>query len=289
MTVCPMSDFLELMKLPIFAAIILVIIHAYLGLHVVKRGVIFVDLALAQVSAFGATVGFLWGFALGSTESYVCALAFTMIGAAVFTLTRSRHPIVPQEALIGIVYAVSAAAVVLVLSRAPDGGEELKNILVGHLLFVTWDEVKVIAILYAVIGIAHFFASKRLLLISDNPRKAFDQGIRVHWWDFFFYATFGLVVTNAVQIAGVLLVFAFLITPAVCGVFLAETTRGRLLVGWATGIITSIVGIAASFHWDLPTGAAVVCTFGVTVIVCIVLRRLLGRHALETTDGDTID
>ena len=267
-----MIDFLELMIKPFVACLILVGIHAYLGLHVVRRGVIFVDLALAQVSAFGATLGFLWGFGLDSIQGYLCALGFTLLGAVIFTLTRSRKAVVPQEALIGIVYAISAAAAILVLGRAPEGGEELKAILVGHLLFVDWPEILTILILYAAISIAHYFARTRLLLISDYPDEAFARGLHVRWWDFFFYATFGLVVTSAVQIVGVLLVFAFLIAPAVCGVFLADTVKTRLMVGWLTGVLTSTAGIAASFYWDLPTGATIVCAFGFTLVICAGLR-----------------
>ena len=270
-----MLDFVELMTKPFVACLVLTAIHVYFGLHVVKRGIIFVDLALAQVSALGATVGFLWGIELHSPPSYVFGLAFTLVGAAVFTVTRSRNPVVPQEALIGIVYVVSAAAVILVLSRAPEGGEELKAILVGHLLFVEWSEIITISILYAVIAGVHWWARGPILAISENPEAAFAQGARVRRWDFLFYATFGLVVTSAVQTAGVLLVFAFLIVPAICGVFLAQSTGFRLLIGWLTGILTSFAGIAASYYLDLPTGATIVCAFGVTLLICAGLRPII--------------
>ena len=122
----------------------------------------------------------------------------------------------------------------------------------------------------------HYVTRKKLLLISEQPQLAFDQGIHVRWWDFFFYATFGIVVTNAVQIAGVLMVFALLIAPAVCGVFLGRSTRSRLLIAWLAGVLTCVAGIFASYHWDLPTGATIVCTFGATLIVCGALRTMLG-------------
>ena len=277
-----MSEFVSLMLKPFLACLILTGIHAYLGLHVVERGVIFVDLALAQIAAFGATLGFLWGFGLHSTESYLIALGFTFLGAAVFAATRFRKPVVPQEALIGIVYAVSAAAAILVLSRAPEGGEELKALLVGHLLFVDRQEIGTVAALYGLIGAIHWLARKPLLLISQDPERAFAQGLRVRWWDFLFYATFGFVVTSSVEMAGVLLVFSFLIVPAVCGVLLApplgaglaRTVGRRLFIGWLTGTLTSVAGVAASYWWDLPTGATVVCAFGVCLLVCSVLRRL---------------
>ena len=272
-----MSEFLELMAAPFAACMVIAAIHAYLGLHVVERGVIFVDLALAQVAAFGATVGFLWGFGLHSTEGYLLALGATFIGAAVIAVTRLRKPVIPQEALIGIVYVVAAAASILVLSRAPEGGEELKALLVGHLLFVGWAEVATITVVYAVIGILHWFIRKPLLAISKDPEQAFADGLHVKWWDFLFYVTFGIVVTASVELVGVLLVFSFLIVPTACGVLLAQRTGMRLLIAWCAAIVTSALGIAASFFWDLPTGAAVVCGFGICFAFCSFLRAVLKR------------
>jgi len=269
-----MSAFLQLMWRPFLACLILAGIHAYLGLHVIEREVIFVDLALAQVAAFGATLGYLWGFGLHSLQGYLTALGFTLVGAAVFAMTRLRKPIVPQESLIGVVYAVSAAASILVLSRAAEGGEELKALLVGHLLFVNWPEIVKVTALYSLIGLIHWVARKPLLAISQDPERAFARGLHVRWWDFLFYATFGFVVTSSVELAGVLLVFSFLIVPAVCGVLLAETIGQRLLVGWVVGMLTSVAGVTASYVWDLPTGATVVCAFGVSLVICAVTRTL---------------
>ena len=269
-----MGDFWLLMLRPFVACLILTGIHAYLGLHVIERGVIFVDLALAQVAAFGATVGLLWGFGLHSTAGYVVSLAFTLLGAAVFALTRLRKPVVPQEALIGVVYAVAAAASILVLSRAAEGGEELKALLVGHLLFVEWAEIVKVLLLYSLIGVVHWMARRPLLAISQDPERAFARGLRVRWWDFLFYATFGFVVTSSVEMAGVLLVFSFLIVPAVCGVLLARTIGQRLVVGWTVGTLTSAAGVTGSYWWDLPTGATVVCAFGLCLALCALLRRV---------------
>ena len=274
-----MSEFLQLMFKPFFACLILTGMHAYLGLHVIEREVIFVDLALAQIAALGATLGFLWGFGLHSTAGYLISLGFALIGAATFALTRLRKPIVPQESLIGIVYAVSAAGAILVLSRASEGGEELKALLVGHLLFVDWPELLKVLVLYSLIGFIHWLARKPLLAISQDPDAAFAQGLRIRWWDFLFYATFGMVVTSSVEMAGVLLVFSFLIVPAVCGVLLAHSIGSRLLVGWIAGTLTSIVGVSVSYAWDLPTGATVVCAFGVCLVLCALLRAFKTRGA----------
>ncbi len=272
-----MNEFFQLMAKPFAACLVLTGIHAYLGLHVIEREVIFVDLALAQIAAFGATLGFLWGFGLHSFQGYLISLGFTFVGAAIFALTRLRKPIVPQEALIGIVYAVSAAASILILSRAPEGGEELKALLVGHLLFVEWPDILKVFFLYSIVGAVHWFARKPLLAISQDPDKAFAQGVKVRRWDFLFYATFGFVVTSSVKLAGVLLVFSFLIVPAICGVLFAKTIGKRLLVGWTVGTLTSIAGVIASYVWDLPTGAAIVCMFGAVLGLLWIFRFSFGR------------
>ena len=270
-----MNAFIEIMATPFIACLILTGIHAYLGLHVIEREVIFVDLALAQVAALGATVGFLFGFNLHETGSYFFSLTFALTGAALFALSRLKQQIVPQEAIIGIVYAVSAAAAILCLSKAPDGGEELKALFVGHLLFVDWAEIVKIATLYSIIGIVHWIFRKQFLLISQSPDEAYASGLSVRAWDFLFYATFAFVVTSSTEVAGVLLVFSFLVVPAVCGALLAKSIRGRLAVGWMLGISASVIGMAGSYFLDLPTGAAVVCTFGFMLIGCSLAARFI--------------
>lgn len=270
-----MTEFLQLMAAPFAACLVLTGIHAYLGLHVIERQVIFVDLALAQIAALGSTVGFLFGFGLHHGASYAFALGFTFLGAVIFALTRFKEENIPHEAIIGVVYAVAAASSVLVLSRAAEGSEELKGLLVGHLLFVTWPEVARMAVIYGLIGFLHWLFRRRLLFISQHPREAFDQGLPVRWWDLFFYITFGVVVTSSVELAGVLLVFSFLIVPAICGVLLGKTVGSRLAIGWGIGVLTSMLGIAASYFLDLPTGAAVVCAFGLVLLAVGALRAVI--------------
>ncbi|MCM8794517.1 MAG: metal ABC transporter permease [Candidatus Omnitrophica bacterium] len=260
------------MAAPFAACLVLTGIHAYLGIHVVERGVIFVDLALAQIAALGATVGFLTGYGLHSSTGYFFSLGFAFAGAVIFSFTRFKDQRVPHEAFIGVVYAMAAAASILVLSRAPEGGEELKSLLVGHILFVEWEEVLKMAVIYSVIGFLHWAARRPLLFISQRPQEAIAEGLPVRWWDLFFYTTFAFVVTSSVEIAGVLLVFSFLIVPAICGVLLAHTIGRRLWIGWGIGVFASMLGISTSYVWDLPTGAAVVCTFGIVLLVVIGFR-----------------
>lgn len=275
-----MADFLDLMLKPLLACVVLTGIHAYLGLHIIARGVIFVDLALAQVAALGATLAILFGWALHSTESYLLSLSCTLLGALILALTRQRRPVVPHEALIGVVYVLAAAASILVLSRAPEGGEELKNLMVGHLLFVDWHEIITIIVVYSLVGLLHWFARKQFFLISNEPERALDSGMNVRLWDFLFYASFGFVVTSSTELAGVLLVFSFLIVPAICGVLLGSSIRTRLLIGWACGMLSSLAGISASYAFDFPTGATVVCAFGLVLVTCALLRSAIRARGL---------
>ncbi len=261
-----MSEFLGLMAAPFCACLVLVGIHTYLGLHVLEREVIFVDLALAQVAALGAVIGTLFGLEMRGGGAYVFSLIATLMGAVLFTLTRPRggpaKSRVPHEAVIGIVYAVTASGVILVLARAPRGAEHVQELLVGSILWVTWSEVGKIALLYALIGAFHWIFRRKFLLVSRDPGSAHREGISVAWWDFLFYASFGFVVTSSVGLAGVLLVFSILIIPAVAAALVAVSVTCRVLLGWGFGAAGSIVGIVISYGLDLPVGAAVVCTLG---------------------------
>ncbi|MEP6767246.1 MAG: metal ABC transporter permease [Acidobacteriota bacterium] len=261
--------------LPAFvASLILTGIHAYLGVHVVERGVIFVDLSLAQIAALGSTVAYLAGYDLHATTAYLFSLGFTFLGAAIFALTRvHRKTRIPQEAIIGIVYAVSAAMAILIMSKATQETEHLKEMLVGNILSVTWPELARTALLYALVGLFHFIFRRRFLAISMDESAAEREGINVRLWDFLFYMSFGFVVTSSVAIAGVLLVFCFLIVPSVTAMLFAERLGPRLAIGWSMGAVVSAAGVALSFLLDLPTGAAIVATFGVALLILAAYRR----------------
>jgi zinc/manganese transport system permease protein len=272
------ADLLALMWVPFLMCLVLTGIHAYLGFHVIAREVVFVDIALAQIAALGATAAFLFGFELESWESYALALAFTILGALVLALTRSRERHVSQEAVIGVVYAVSSAAAVLLADRSPHGAEHLRGMLVGSILSVRGSEVLEVAVLYAAIGLFHWWCRRPFFLISTDPARAYREGWRVRGWDFLFYASFGVVVTSSVRIAGVLLVFSYLIVPALAGIILGSSIVSRLLIGWAFGTLVSLLAMFASASLDLPTGATVVCAFGLTLLVLGIIIRLTGRR-----------
>ena len=277
-----MNDLLSLLWAPFLMCLVLTGIHAYLGLHVLAREVVFVDIALAQIAALGTTAAFLIGFDVYSTVAYAVGLGATLIGALVLALTRSRERRVSQEAVIGVVYAVSAAAAVLLVTNAPHGAEHLRGMLVGNILTVSGTDVAKVAALYAAVGVLHWWWRRPFLLISTDPDAAFRAGWSVRWWDFLFYATFGLVVTSSVRIAGVLLVFSYLIVPALAAVALGGSLAQRLVIGWSVGALVSVLGVATSAVLDLPTGATVVCAFGATLLVGWAVARAAGVRARGT-------
>lgn len=251
---------IEVLLWPFVAGIVLTLIHVWFGLHVLARGVVFVDLSLAQMAALGLTAAILVGHGVQSDAAYWYALAFALGGALLFALVRRFERAIPQEAVIGIVYAVSASLAVLALDRAPQGAEHIKQLLIGSILTVTPQEVGAVALLYALIGSVHWWL--RAALIETSFAGANAVAGRALWWDTIFYGSFALVVTSSVRIAGVLLVFAYLIVPAALAGLFNIDLRGRLLVGWMLGIALTGVGLYASWHWDLPTGPAIVTVFG---------------------------
>ena len=267
--------------LPAFVAgLILTGMLAYLGVHVVERGVIFVDLSLAQIAALGTTVGVLFGYDIHSPAGYFFSLAFTFLGAAVFSMSRvHRSTRIPQEAIIGIAYAVAAAASILAMSKVVGETEHLKEMLVGNILSVSRGDLVRTAVLFAVIGAFHVVLRRKFLLISMNEPEAERQGVSIRFWDFLFYVSFGFVVTSSVAIAGVLLVFSYLIVPAVSAMLFAERLSSRLAIGWIMGAVVSAIGVWLSYLWDLPTGATIVSTLGAALVVLGAVRKLVKRRA----------
>jgi zinc/manganese transport system permease protein len=274
------TGMLQFLAAPFVASLILAGIHTYLGVHVVERGVIFVDLSLAQIAALGATIALLLPMSNGDPHApfvYWISLAFTFIGAFVFSTIRSRRARIPQEAIIGICYAVASAAAILAMSKATSESEHLKDMLVGNILAVSWPEVGKTALLYGVIGSFHYVFRHKFLTISMDPKRAEAEGISIPFWDFLFYASFGFVVTSSVSIAGVLLVFCYLIVPSVAAMLYSDTIGKRLAIGWTMGTVVSALGVYLSLLLDLPTGATIVCTFGLVLILMALVRPLVQK------------
>ena len=273
-----MAEFLSVMGPALAASLLLTAIYVYFGLHIVRRGVIFVDLALAQVAAMGGTVAFLLDYSLDGTGAYFFSLAFACFGAVVFTLARSREEAAPQEAIIGIVYAVAAAATVLLVDRAPHGAEHIKYLLVGNILWVSWGAIGQLAVIVLLVALFHFYFRQKISLVSFDAARAEAAGISVALWDLLFYLSLAWIVTSSVQTAGVLLIFSFLIVPAVCGLLLSGDFTKSLLWGWLVGAAVSLVGSTLSYILDLPTGATIVCGFGFALLAIATLQRGRGRR-----------
>jgi zinc/manganese transport system permease protein len=269
-----MSELLPLMLPPFVACMVFVAMLGYLGVHIIARGVIFVDLALAQMAALGGTAALLVGLEGGSVGGYAFAFGFATLGALVFAVTRTTGgtPRVPHEAIIGIVYVVASAATLLVADKAPHGAETIKEALAGTILWVTWPQIARLALVYVVIGAFHWLLRRRFFTVSLEEATALAQGWRIRWWDFLFYFSFGVAITLAVPIAGVLLVFTFLVVPAAIAFLFTRNVRPLIAVSWLSAAVASAAGLVVSFQFDLPTGPVIVCAFGTVLLAAGVVR-----------------
>lgn len=264
---------LDLFLAPLAAALVILAINAYFGLHVIRRGVIFVDLAFAQIAAVGSTLALLFGAEPGTGLAYLFAFGFTVLGAGLFSLTRMERSIVPQEAIIGISYVIASAFVILLASFTPEGAEHIKETLTGSLIWVGWPAVIELTGAYALIGIFHYLFRRPLLATTESPETLAN----VRWWDFVFYLTFGIAITFSVTLAGVLTIFSTLVIPAVVAFLYTARFGAALLIAWLSGAVAVVAGLGISFYWDLTTGPVVVLAFGAVLVAAAVLRPVLGR------------
>lgn len=283
-----MPDLAALLFIPFLAACLFVGIHSWLGLQVLRRKVVFADLALAQLSALGGTIAVAVGHAPGDPASFGYAFALTLFGAGLLTATRNVSARVGQEAIIGILYVVATAASILVVDRSPQGAEHVKRMLVGDILTVSAADLLKLALAYGTVGIVHALCRHRFLATDDGRAPPRPKSSLL--WDFLFYATFGLVVTSSVAVAGVLLVFSFLIIPAVIGSLFTSRIGMAFGVGWGAGIAASALGFATSVALDAPTGATMVVSFATALLVAAGVRALFvaapaarGRHRRRAT------
>lgn len=269
-----MGEFISFMLAPFIATVAIVAIHVYLGIHVIEREVIFVDLALAQIAALGTTVAFVLEPGGPAGHTFTWSLGFVILGSALFSVTRVRDQRVPQEAIIGITYVMATAAAILVADQAAGGAEHIKEILMGAILWVNWGTIVPLVILYAVVGVVHYLFRQRFLALTDEYREGvFKKGDRL--LDFLFYLTFGLVIVFSVRVAGVLLVFSFLIVPAAISTLYSSSWRNRLIIGWLVGLIVTVLGLYLSWTLDIPCGPGVVLLLGVFLVIMAGMRNII--------------
>ncbi len=278
----------DLMGPAMVETVLLAGILSYLGLHILRRQVIFADLALAQIAAMGATIGFIIGMAPDSTGVWIFSFLFTVIGAAIFALGRVEDARVPQEAVIGLAYAVAAATVVLLVAKAPDGAEHIEQMLVGAIISIKWPFIAVSAVLVAATAGFHYWKRDVFLAISEDPHAAARRGLRLRLWDFLFYLSFGVVVAVAVRAAGVLQVFVLLVVPSMAAMFLTERFRAQVGIAWAWGAVVGVGGLVLSFYGDVPAGPTVALTEGLSLLllgIALYLVRHGGRAVVRVGLG----
>lgn len=257
-------------QLALLAALVLAGIHSYMGFHVVSRGVIFVDISMAQAAAFGAVVATILGLGTHTWTAYFVSLFFTLAGAVIISISRTCDNRIPQEAFIGIIYAGFSAGAILLLAGHPGGMEEIEQMLTGSLLTMRVDDLISTAILYTIIGVFHWLLRHRFFRLSEDRPGAIKDGWSVGWWDFLFYASFGLVVTSSVHIAGVLLVFSFLVIPPVIALLFTRKKGVRLTIGWLVGFAGSLLGIAFALKLNLPAGPAIIGSLILLLIISVI-------------------
>lgn len=259
-----LNESLLFLAAPFCLTALLILIHSYLGLHILERDIIFVDISLSQVAALGAAVTAV-AFHGHEALSLGLSLAFCMVASVLLAIFRRIEKTVSQETLVGITYAMASGFLVLVLDQSPHGSEHLKNSLVGNILFVTWDEVLLVAGVYALIGVVHYFLRNLFWSVSNGKNSSVGA-------DILFYFLFSLVITFSTHHAGVLVVFSALVVPAALARKQGGSLRKRLLTAWSFGLVSSLIAFAVSYYMDWPLGAGLVVTFAVIFFLYIALK-----------------
>jgi len=276
-----MGEIIAFLLPPFVATVAIVAIHVYLGIHVIEREVIFVDLALAQIAALGSIVAFVIEPGGPVTHTYTWSILFVILGSAIFSITRVRNQRIPQEAIIGIAYVVATAASIIVADQSAGGAEHIKETLMGAILWVNWGTIIPLVLLYAVIGGLHWLLRARFMKLTEEYRCGeFGKGDR--WLDFVFYLTFGLVIVFSVKVAGVLLVFSFLVVPTAISALYATSWLTRLLIGWGVGVVVTLLGLMLSWWVDVPCGPSIVILLGIFLVIAALVRRLIVRSEEDT-------
>jgi len=268
-----MTDIIQGVGLPFLACLAMTGILSYLGIHVLKREVIFIDIALAQAAAVGAIVAHLAFEAHGdSALAYACAFGFVLLMAAFYSLVRSGIVQIPLEAIIGVSYAIAAAAALFLLGVAPGGHVHVHEMLAGSILWTAWSDILLCVLVFSVAGLCFYFLRKPVDRISDDYAGGLRGGMRVVLWDLLFYALLGIVITLAVRIAGVVVVFAFLIIPATTSALFTASVKRRLIIAWASGAVASFLGILFAYELDFSVGPSVALFLGLALVAAALWR-----------------
>ena len=262
-----MIDNLLFLATPITACVLFAGILSYFGNHIISRGIIFIDIAIAQIAALGTMIGLLLGFAEESTQVYISSYIFTLAIISIFALTKFKKQRIPQEAIIGIIYCLGLGLAMFLAERIPGGSNYITKTITGNILWCTWKQVFSCFILFAVIGVIHIFLGKYFIKISDSSKEfPFSPG-KVRILELIFYITFGIVIVKAVPVGGIFLIFILLIAPTAIATLFTQKWKNRFIWSWIIGIIGSIIGIYISYNLDISNGPAIVCLLGIFVFI----------------------
>ncbi|OGV61913.1 MAG: hypothetical protein A2283_18510 [Lentisphaerae bacterium RIFOXYA12_FULL_48_11] len=266
-------NLVSMIGLPLLACVLLCLILGYLGLHVLKREVIFIDIAVAQIAALGALMAHIFiGVAPDSIPALLSGMGATLFAAFFFALTRNKASQIPIEAVIGITYALSASAALFLIGKGTGGHTHVQEMLSGGLLWVKTSELLWTSAVFAFVGACFGLFRKPFRRISDGYEDAVAAGMHVIVWDFLFYSLCGIVITLSVKLAGIVVTFCFLIIPATTSAIISTRWGIRLLIAWLAGIASSAAGLLFSQRMDFSAGVCVALFLGITLFACAVWK-----------------
>lgn len=266
---------------PVISCIISAGILGYYGNHILSRGIIFIDIAVAQIAALGTMIGLLLGYAEESLNVQLISYGFTILVLLLFSLIRIRKQRLPQEAIIGILYCIALGMALLLAEKIPGGSNFITKTITGNILWVTWGKVLQCTIFFTVIGIVLFIFEKRIRAISLHPDRAGIKALSERWPDLLFYVTFGIVIVKTVPIQGIFLVFILLIAPAAIAGLLTSSWRKRIIWSWIIGAAGSVAGISLSFVLNISNGPAIVCILGISALIIAFLKLLVKKKYVK--------
>lgn len=274
-----MSEVIAFLLPPFVACATILGLLGYLGMHVLKREIVFIDIALAQIAAVGATFAHVYlGTEENSIWAYLCAFAFTLLASLFFSQIDRRITQISHEAIIGVTYAIAAAAAIFILAMSAGGDVHVEHMLTGSILWAKWPDIGAIAALFGCVGLFHFVFRRQFIRLSENYGAGAVAGGRAVWWDFLFYVSMGLVITFSVKIAGVLVIFSFLIIPATCSAMFAVSWGLRLVIAWIIGIVALAFGLVLSYFMDFSCGPSVVTILGLILIAAATFKGFRRRY-----------
>lgn len=257
------------MAAPALGCMVMTLIFTYFGIHVLRRGIVFIDLSMAQLAALGTTVAFAMNVEEHSYGSILFSMGFVFLGALFFTLARYIAPRISQEAVIGIIYVLAASLAVIVADRSPRAAEHIQHTLNGSILWITWGGVLKLFTAFVILGGFLWISRKSFYKCSTQSNSPEPYTRNQALWDFIFYLMLGLAIVACIETAGIFLIFTLLIIPAACGIQMFDSLGKQWVTGIALGILVSWVGLAISFAYDLPTGSTLVCAFGISFITTL--------------------